>query len=205
MLMASQWPDKCDASTWKLKSNSLNIIFIHSDMYGHVAIRRVRNHVTPEGRAMTTFGFHTSTETAFKRCRTRWKIYKYENAAANSIVTCITFTYPVSVTCKNAPQIISIFGDWYPNLYKRREIYLLRRNMQEKLVYLKMLPTKRFRITAFVLTQLNTKQFIHLFLSICISLIWRPKFDCNFHRIDPLRKLSCIRKSHKLSGAEAST
>ena len=34
LLMASRWPDKCDAITWLVISNSLDIDFIHSDIHG---------------------------------------------------------------------------------------------------------------------------------------------------------------------------
>ena len=33
-LMASQWPDNCDAVTWMLIFNSLDIDFIHGDIHG---------------------------------------------------------------------------------------------------------------------------------------------------------------------------
>ena len=33
-LMTSQWPNDCYASTWKMISNSLDIDFIHRDIYG---------------------------------------------------------------------------------------------------------------------------------------------------------------------------
>ena len=33
-LMTSQWPDKCDAITWIVISNSLDIDFIHGDIHG---------------------------------------------------------------------------------------------------------------------------------------------------------------------------
>ena len=32
--MTSQWPDNCDAITWKVISNSLDIDFIHGDIHG---------------------------------------------------------------------------------------------------------------------------------------------------------------------------
>ena len=34
LLMTSQWPDDCDAITWKMISNSFDIDFIHSDIHG---------------------------------------------------------------------------------------------------------------------------------------------------------------------------
>ena len=34
MLMISQWPDNCDAITWMVISNTLDITFIHSDIQG---------------------------------------------------------------------------------------------------------------------------------------------------------------------------
>ena len=34
VLMTSQWPDNCDAITWKVTSNSLDIDFINSDIHG---------------------------------------------------------------------------------------------------------------------------------------------------------------------------
>ena len=34
LLMASRWPDKCDAITWIVISNSLDIDFSHSDIHG---------------------------------------------------------------------------------------------------------------------------------------------------------------------------
>ena len=34
LLMASQWPDHCDAIKWIMISNSLNIDFIHGDIHG---------------------------------------------------------------------------------------------------------------------------------------------------------------------------
>ena len=34
MAMTSQWPDKCDANTWQVTSNSLDIDFIHDDVHG---------------------------------------------------------------------------------------------------------------------------------------------------------------------------
>ena len=32
--MTSQWPDNCDASTWKVISDSLDIDFIHANIHG---------------------------------------------------------------------------------------------------------------------------------------------------------------------------
>ena len=32
--MTSQWPDNCDANTWQVISNSLDIDFIHGDIHG---------------------------------------------------------------------------------------------------------------------------------------------------------------------------
>ena len=32
--MTSQWPDNCDANTWQVISNSLEIDFIHGDIHG---------------------------------------------------------------------------------------------------------------------------------------------------------------------------
>ena len=34
LLMTSQWPDSCDAITWTVISNSLDIDFIHGDIHG---------------------------------------------------------------------------------------------------------------------------------------------------------------------------
>ena len=34
LAMTSQWPDNCDANTWQVISNSLNIDFIHGDIHG---------------------------------------------------------------------------------------------------------------------------------------------------------------------------
>ena len=34
LAMTSQWPDNCDANTWQVISNSLDIDFIHSDIHG---------------------------------------------------------------------------------------------------------------------------------------------------------------------------
>ena len=34
MAMTSQWPDNCDANTWQVISNSLDIDFIHDDIHG---------------------------------------------------------------------------------------------------------------------------------------------------------------------------
>ena len=34
LLMTSQWPDNCDAITWIVLSNSLDIDFIHGDIHG---------------------------------------------------------------------------------------------------------------------------------------------------------------------------
>ena len=34
LLMTSHWPDNCDAITWIMISNSLNIDFIHDDIHG---------------------------------------------------------------------------------------------------------------------------------------------------------------------------
>ena len=34
LAITSQWPDNCDASTWQVISNSLDIDFIHSDIHG---------------------------------------------------------------------------------------------------------------------------------------------------------------------------
>ena len=34
LLMTSQWPDNCDAITWIMISNSLDIDFIHGDIHG---------------------------------------------------------------------------------------------------------------------------------------------------------------------------
>ena len=34
LLMTSQWPDNCDAITWIVISNSLDIDFIHDDIHG---------------------------------------------------------------------------------------------------------------------------------------------------------------------------
>ena len=34
VLMTSQWPDNCDAITWIVISNSLDIDFIHGDIHG---------------------------------------------------------------------------------------------------------------------------------------------------------------------------
>ena len=34
LLMTSQWPDNCNAITWLVISNSLDIGFIHSDIHG---------------------------------------------------------------------------------------------------------------------------------------------------------------------------
>ena len=34
LLMTSQWPDSCDAITWIMISNSLDIDFIHGDIHG---------------------------------------------------------------------------------------------------------------------------------------------------------------------------
>ena len=34
LAMASQWPDNCDANTWQVISNSLDIDFIHGDIHG---------------------------------------------------------------------------------------------------------------------------------------------------------------------------
>ena len=34
LLMTSQWPDNCDAITWIVISNSLDIDFIHGDIHG---------------------------------------------------------------------------------------------------------------------------------------------------------------------------
>ena len=34
LLMTSQWPDNCDAITWTVISNSLDINFIHGDIHG---------------------------------------------------------------------------------------------------------------------------------------------------------------------------
>ena len=34
LLMTSQWPDNCDAITWIVLSNSLDIDFVHGDIHG---------------------------------------------------------------------------------------------------------------------------------------------------------------------------
>ena len=34
LAMTSQWPDNCDAKTWQVISNSLDIDFIHGDIHG---------------------------------------------------------------------------------------------------------------------------------------------------------------------------
>ena len=34
LAMTSQWPDNCDANTWQVISNSLDIGFIHGDIHG---------------------------------------------------------------------------------------------------------------------------------------------------------------------------
>ena len=34
LLMTSQWRDNCDARTWKLISNSLDIVFVRGNIYG---------------------------------------------------------------------------------------------------------------------------------------------------------------------------
>ena len=34
LVMTSQWPDNCDANTWQVISNSLDIDFIHGDIHG---------------------------------------------------------------------------------------------------------------------------------------------------------------------------
>ena len=34
LLMTSQWPDNCDAITWIMISNSLDIDFVHGDIHG---------------------------------------------------------------------------------------------------------------------------------------------------------------------------
>ena len=34
LAMTSQWPEHCDANTWQVISNSLDIVFIHGDIYG---------------------------------------------------------------------------------------------------------------------------------------------------------------------------
>ena len=34
LAMTSQWPDNCDANTWQVISNSLDIDFIHGDIHG---------------------------------------------------------------------------------------------------------------------------------------------------------------------------
>ena len=36
LLMTSQWPDSCDAITWIMISNSLDIDFIQGDIHSHV-------------------------------------------------------------------------------------------------------------------------------------------------------------------------
>ena len=38
--MTSQWPDNCYASTWKVISNSLDIDFIHGDIFTVVRVRK---------------------------------------------------------------------------------------------------------------------------------------------------------------------
>ena len=40
LLMTSQWPDNCDAITWIVISNSLDIDFIHGDIHGRSCKKR---------------------------------------------------------------------------------------------------------------------------------------------------------------------
>ena len=42
LAMTSQWPDNCDANTWQVISNSLDIDFIHGDIHGR-SCKKERN------------------------------------------------------------------------------------------------------------------------------------------------------------------
>ena len=50
LAMTSQWPDNCDANTWQVISNELDIDFIHGDIHG----RSHKNKLLP-GPMLTEF------------------------------------------------------------------------------------------------------------------------------------------------------
>ena len=50
-LMTSQWPDSCDAVTWIVISNLLDIVFIHGDVHG----RSCKNYVFPIQNVMMCY------------------------------------------------------------------------------------------------------------------------------------------------------
>ena len=41
LVMTSQWPDNCDANTWQVISNSLDIDFIHGDIHGRLCKKQL--------------------------------------------------------------------------------------------------------------------------------------------------------------------
>ena len=55
--MTSQWPDNCDAVTWIMISNSLDIDFIYGDIHGRSCKKAIysKHHHCPYGYSMTVY------------------------------------------------------------------------------------------------------------------------------------------------------
>ena len=84
LLMTSQWPDNCDAITWIVISNSLDIDFIHGDIHdrsckkmSYTSLMPDRSEVPyiriitiiPIYRLVSVFCDHRETFTIHKRCK----------------------------------------------------------------------------------------------------------------------------------------
>ena len=67
LLMTSQWPDNCDEITWIMISNSLDINFIHVDIYSrsckkfHFSVYGISAHFDNSGILLTWSNFNSST------------------------------------------------------------------------------------------------------------------------------------------------
>ena len=80
LLMTSQWPDNCDAITWIMISNSLDINFIHGDIHG---------------RSCKKLGFLLSVNyvVCHPWCPTRRESAHWFILLCNSTFQCSSFTF----------------------------------------------------------------------------------------------------------------
>ena len=94
--MTSQWPDNCDANTWQVISNSLDIDFIHGDIHDP-SCKNVRNKTTNptsnhrqncfiDVKILCIIGTHVHSRSSFritkemKQYRRIYDIHKSQNA-----------------------------------------------------------------------------------------------------------------------------
>ena len=59
LLMTSQWPNNCDAITWIMISNSLDIDFIHGDIHGRPCKKEVFSCPTPHPHPTPSRALHS--------------------------------------------------------------------------------------------------------------------------------------------------